>query len=156
MLNRVDFPLTKAHVMDFILDREYISFPILMKAIGELVDEELVQVESLSNRTHLIITAEGVDTLSYFRHRIGEAMRADIDDYFRKNELKMRNETSILSDYYKSTSGEYEARLIARDSGITLIDLTLSVSDEETASQVCDSWHRKNQEVYKYLIETLF
>ncbi|MDR2547832.1 MAG: DUF4364 family protein [Lachnospiraceae bacterium] len=156
MLDRVDFPLTKAQIMDFILAREFISFLTLQQVVGELVDEDLIKTEAIRNRTHLIITDEGRDTLSYFRHRIGEGMRTEIDDFFRQNELKMRSEASVLSDYHKSTSGEYEARLIAKDNGITLIDLTISVPNEETAGQICDNWQRKNQEVYMYLIETLF
>ena len=68
----------------------------------------------------------------------------------------MRNEVSILADYYKSTSGEYEAHLIAKDKGINLIDLTMSVPLEETAISICDNWQKKNQEIYQYLIEQLF
>ena len=156
MLGRVNFPLTKAQIMDFILDREYLSFLTLQQVIGELIDENLIEAESIRNRTHLIITAEGAETLSYFRHRIGEAMRADIDDFFRQNELKMRNEASVLADYHKSVSGEFEARLVAKDNELTLVEIALSVPDEETAAEICDNWQRKNQDVYKYLVGALF
>ena len=63
---------------------------------------------------------------------------------------------SILSDYYKSTSGEFEAHLVAKEKGVNLVDITISVPSKETASSICDNWQRKNQEIYQYLISQLF
>ena len=76
--------------------------------------------------------------------------------FFKENEITLRNEVSILSDFYKSTSGEYEAHLIAKDKNINLIDITISVPTKETAGAICDNWQRKNQEIYQYLISQLF
>lgn len=156
MLNRVDFPLTKAQIGDFILEREYTNFLTLQQAIGELIDAGFVTAKSIRNRTHLILTEDGRQTLSFFGNQISDSIKKEIDEYFRNHELEMRNEVSILSDYYKSTSGEYEAHLTAQDKGIHLIDLTLSVPLEETAVSICDNWQKKNQEIYQYLIEQLF
>ncbi len=61
-----------------------------------------------------------------------------------------------MSDYYKSTSGEFEAHLVAKEKGVNLIDITISVPSEETASSICDNWQKKNQEIYQYLIGQLF
>ena len=156
MLNRVDFPLTKAQIGDFILEREYTNFLTLQQAIGELIDAGFVTAKSIRNRTHLILTEDGKQTLAFFGNQISTSIKKDIDEYFRNHELEMRNEVSIISDYYKSTSGEYEAHLIAKDKEINLIDLTLSVPLEETAISICDNWQKKNQEIYQYLIEQLF
>ena len=156
MLNRVDFPLTKAQIGDFILEREYTNFLTLQQAIGELIDAGFVTAKSIRNRTHLILTEDGKQTLSFFGNQISDSIKKDIDEYFRNHELEMRNEVSILADYYKSTSGEYEAHLIAKDKGINLIDLTMSVPLEETAISICDNWQKKNEEIYQYLIEQLF
>ena len=156
MLNRVDFPLTKAQIGDFILEREYTNFLTLQQAIGELIDAGFVTAKSIRNRTHLILTEDGKQTLSFFGNQISDSIKKDIDEYFRNHELEMRNEVSILADYYKSTFGEYEAHLIAKDKGINLIDLTMSVPLEETAISICDNWQKKNQEIYQYLIEQLF
>ena len=155
MLNRVDFPLTKAQIGDFILEREYTNFLTLQQAI-ELIDAGFVTAKSIRNRTHLILTEDGKQTLDFFGNQISTSIKKDIDEYFRNHELEMRNEVSIISDYYKSTSGEYEAHLIAKDKEINLIDLTLSVPLEETAISICDNWQKKNQEIYQYLIEQLF
>lgn len=156
MLNRVTFPLTKAQVCDFILEREYTSFMTLQQAISELIDAELITAHPNQNRTNLAITDEGAETLRFFGNRINDSIKEDIDLYFADNKLEMRNEVSVLADYYKSTSGEYEAHLRAKEKNVTLIEVTLSVPDEETASAICGNWQKKNQEIYRYLVGELF
>ncbi|MCM1111949.1 MAG: DUF4364 family protein [Muribaculum sp.] len=156
MLNKVTFPLTKAQVTDFILEREYTNFLTLQQAIGELTDAGMISPQTIGNRTHLAITEEGAQTLSYFGSRIGDPIKEDIDAYFKEHELTLRNEVSVQSYYYKSTSGEYEARLVAKDRGISLVDITLSVPSQEVASAICDNWRGKNESIYQYLIQELF
>lgn len=156
MLDRVSFPLTKSQVSDFILEKEYTNFLTLQQVISELSDAGLLGTKSIRNRTHLAITDEGRETLDFFGNRISDAIKNDINEYFDEHEFALRNEVSIQGDYYKSTSGEFEARLIARERGINLIDLTLSVPVEEVAASICDNWQKKNQEIYKFLVEQLF
>ena len=156
MLERVDFPITKAQISDFILGKEYTNFLTLGQVIGELTDAGLITAQSIRNRTHLAITNEGKETLQFFENQINNSIKADIDAFFRENEIHLRNEVSILSDYYKSTSGEFEAHLVAKEKGVNLIDITISVPSEETASSICDNWQQKNQEIYQYLIGQLF
>uniref|UniRef100_UPI004056DA3B DUF4364 family protein n=1 Tax=Acetatifactor sp. TaxID=1872090 RepID=UPI004056DA3B len=156
MLNRVSFPLTTAQISDFILEKEYTNFLTLQQVINELTDAEMISTQSIRNRTHLAITEEGKETLHFFQNRISDAIKTDINTYFRENEFALRNEVSVLGDYYKSTSGEYEAHLVAKDRGIKLVDITLSVPTEDLASSICDHWQTKNQEIYQYLIKELF
>lgn len=156
MLNRVSFPLTTAQVSDFILENDYTNFLTLQQVINELTDAEMIAARTVHNRTHLAITEEGQETLRFFENRINEDIKNEINSYFRENEFSLRNEVSVLADYYKSTSGEYEAHLVAKDRGIKLIDITLSVPMEELAVSICDNWQKKNQEIYKYLVQQLF
>lgn len=156
MLNRVTFPLTTAQVSDFILEKEYTNFLTLQQVINELTDAEMISTRAIRNRTHLAITEDGKETLQFFQNRISDAIKTDINNYFRENELSLRNEVSVLGDYYKSTSGEYEAHLVAKDRDIKLIDITLSVPSEEMASAICDNWQKKNEEIYAYITKELF
>ena len=156
MLNRVNFPLTKAQIGDFILEREYTNFLTLQQAFAELIDAELVVAKSNRNRTHLAITDEGRETLSFFENRINNSIKEEIDNFFIANELEMRNEVSILADYYKSVSGEYETHLVAKEKVVTMVEITLSVPDEDTASAICANWQKKNLDIYQYLTRQLF
>ena len=156
MLNRVSFPLTAAQISDFILTREYTNFLTLQQVIRELTDTGLVDARTVRNRTQLLLTKDGKQTLDFFSQQISASIRQEIDEYLKENEMELRNEVSILADYYKSTSGEYEAHLKAKEGNVTLVDLIISVPVEETAAAICDNWQKKNQELYQYLIEQLF
>ncbi len=156
MLNRVSFPLTTAQISEFILEKEYTTFLTLQQVISELTDAGMIDTRSTNNRTHLTITEEGRETLQYFENRINDTIKEEIKTYFLEKELALREEVSVLGDYYKATSGEYEAHLIAKERGVNLIDLTLSVPSKELAASICDNWQKKNQEIYQYLIEQLF
>lgn len=158
MLNRAAFPVTKAQISDFMLEKEYTNFLTLQQVISDLIDAEMVMItaETVHNRTYLAITEEGRKTLSFFHNQINSSTKQEIDEFFRENEMEMRNELSILSDYYKSASGEYESHLTAADKGSKLVDITLTVPDEAIAASICENWQKKNQAVYQYLIEQLF
>lgn len=156
MLNRVTFPLTTAQISDFILEKEYTNFLTLQQVISELTDAGMVSSQSIRNRTHLNITDEGRETLTFFENRISDGIKADINTYLKEKEFTLRNEVAIQGDYYKSTSGEYEAHLVAKERGINLVELTLSVPTEEIAASICDNWQTNNEEIYQYLIQKLF
>ena len=155
MLDQVDFPLTTAHISEFILDQGYTNYLTLQQALSELTETGLVNSQTTRNRTRLTNTKEGTETLQFFGNRISDAIREDIAKYFAENEITLRSEVNIHADYYKSTSGEFEVRMIARDKETLLVDLTLSVPDKTMAQQMCDNWDRKNQEIYQYLMEKL-
>ncbi len=156
MLDKANFPLTAAQISGFILEREYTNFLTLQQAISELKEDSMITVRPVGNRTLLTLTAEGSSTLSFFQTSISDAIKTEIGDFFKENGMEMKNESSVLTDYYKSTSGEYEARLIAREKDINLVDITLSVPTEESAAAICDNWQRKNQEIYQFLVKQLF
>jgi hypothetical protein len=156
MLDRVSFPLTKAQVCDFILEKEYTNYLTLQQATAELIDAGFVAAATRRNRTYLEITEEGRNTLSFFSNRIDYSIKEDIDAFLHEHEVEMRNEVSILTDYNKSGFGEYKAHLQAKEKDVTLVEITLSVPDEDTASAICNNWQKKNQEIYQYLISQLF
>ena len=156
MLNRVSFPLTKAQISDFILENEYTDFLTLQQAIAELIDNNMILSKTVRNRTLLTLTEEGCMALSFFENRISDGIKKDIDIYLKENRCSIRNEVSITSDYYRTTGGEYETKLVAKEKNTDLVTITLTVPNEATASSICDHWQEKNQEIYKYLTEQLF
>ena len=156
MLNRVKFPITTAQISNYILEKEYTNFLTLQQVLSELAEANLINAHTVNNRTHLQITEEGRETLYYFDNRINDIIKAEINEYFHDNEFDLREEVSVLSNYYKSTSGEYEAHLIAKERENTLLEIKLSVPTKEVAESICDNWQRKNQDVYQELVKLLF
>lgn len=156
MLNKVSFPLSSSQIGDFILEKDYTNFLTLQQVFSDLKDNNLIAAKTVRNRTLFSITEEGMNTLAYFENRISDAIKEDIISYFRDNEMELRNEVSVLADYYRASNGEYEAHLWAKDRNTELVSIKLTVPTEEIASSICTKWQDKNQQIYQYLTEQLF
>lgn len=155
MLDQVDFPLTTAQLTEFILEQEYTTYLTLQQALSELNEAGLIETQTIRNRTRLKNTKEGSETLKFFGNRISDAIREDIAKFFDEQEIHLRSQVNITADYYKSTSGEYEVHMVAKEKDVLLVDLTLSVPEEKMAEEMCDKWEKQNQEIYQYLMTTL-
>lgn len=156
MLDKVAFPLTQSQISEFVLDKGYTNYLTLQQVISELIETNLITAHTTLNRTQLTITKEGKDSLGFFEGRISDAIKQEIIDFFKENSMELRNEVSVVSNYYKSVSGEYEAVLTAKDGDSTLVEIKLSVPTPQIASSICDNWNKKNQEVYQTLTKMLF
>lgn len=156
MLDKVAFPLTQSQISEFVLDKGYTNYLTLQQVISELIETNLITAHTTLNRTQLTITQEGKDSLGYFEGRIGDVIKKEIVEYFKENSMELRNEVSVISNYYKTVNGEYEAVLNAKDGDSNLVEIKLSVPTPQIASAICDNWNKKNQEVYQLLTKMLF
>jgi len=155
MLKRCEVPLSKSQIYDFILEKEYTTFLTLQEVFAELVSSELIVEKAVANRTFLEITSEGEEALKYFANRINPSIRQQVDEYLKANSLKLRNEASILGDYRKTGENEYTTHLVAKENGQNILDISIPVPTEEIAQAICDNWQKKNEDIYRYLIEQL-
>lgn len=156
MLDRVSFPLTRAQIEGFILEKEYTNYLTLQQAIGELCEIKLISTKTIHNRTQLMLTDEGRSTLTFFGSNIPEPIKEEINSYLKENSMELRNETAVTGQYFKTAGGSYQTLLAATERGETLIELKLSVPDEKTASAVCDRWQKKNEAIYAAIMKELF
>ena len=156
MLDKVAFPLTQSQISEFVLDKGYTNYLTLQQVISELIETNLITAHTTLNRTQLTITREGKDSLGYFEGRISDVIKKEIIDYFKENSMELKNEVSVVSNYYKTVNGEYEAILNAKEGDSNLVEIKLSVPTPQIASAICDNWNKKNQEVYQMLAKMLF
>lgn len=156
LLERASMPLSKKRVCDFILDKGYTNYIMLNQAIGELIDAGMAASQPINERPHLTLTAEGAQTLSFFQSNISDVTKAEINAYLKENKLELISEISVTANYDKAPTGEYEAHLVAKERGIPLVQITLSVPAEGTAASICRNWREKNEEIYQMLTEKLF
>lgn len=155
MLKKVKFPLANSQISDFFLENEYTTYFTLQQAFSELLDAKLILMESTRNNTLYELTRQGDETLSFFSNKISPAIMEDIDTYLRNNKVRLRNEVSILADYYKNTSNEYTVHCEIREGRSQLIELNLSVPDKSDAEKMCSRWQESNQAIYSYAMKEL-
>ena len=155
MLEKVDFPLTNAHITNFMLDKDYTDYFTIQQVLSELVDAEFITSETIRNTPRYLITESGRETLSFFGNKISTAIQNDVLSYLKENKFKLRNETSTTSDYFEEKKGEYMVRLKVKERNSTVIELNLTVPTEDDAIKLCSNWSNKSQDIYATVLSTL-
>lgn len=155
MLKKVKFPLTNSQISDFFLENEYTTYFTLQQAFSELLDANLISKESTRSNSLYELTRQGEETLSFFINKLSPAIIEDIDAYLQKNKVRLRNEVSVLADYYKNTVNEYTVHCEIREGKSQLIELNISVPDKSDAERMCSKWENCNQSIYSHIIKEL-
>lgn len=155
MLKKSGDRLSKAQIYDFILENEYTNFLTLQEVFSELADSGLITESNEGSRTYLRITEAGDETLGFFGNRINPDIRTQIDEYFKENGMKIRDDSAINAHFKKTGENEYVAYLSASEGNSSLIEMSIPVWTESMAESICENWKKKNQSIYQYLIKEL-
>ncbi len=155
MLKKIDFSMTNAQISNFILDQGYTTYFTLQSVLAELTEVGLIHQETIQNTSFYTITPEGEETIGFFGNKISRSIRDDVDKYLKENKMQLRNEVSVIADYYRNTVGEYSVRCRVKEKNSDLIDLTLCVPEEAQAKAICKQWQKKCQTVYEYIMQEL-
>ena len=155
MLKQSRLSLSNAQFSEFFLDKEYTSYFTLQQALSELAESSLIATEVIRNTTRYQITREGEEALSFFLTEIPEAIVKDMDEYLRNNRIKIRNEVSVVADYYPSTSQDWIAQCEVREGNGILYRVEISVPTEKQAETICRNWDDHCQEIYMHVMRSL-
>lgn len=155
MIDKVDFPLSNTQISNFFLDHDYTDYFTVQQMISGLLDSGLIRFESTHSNTQYYITPSGRETLRFFEDKISPAILEDLNAYFEKNKMNLRNENSVIADYFKSTNPGFDVRCQLKERNTSVIDLTVHVKTKAQAEAVCKNWQEQNMEVYAYLMDTL-
>lgn len=93
--------------------------------------------------------------MEYFGNKISNAIIDDVDMFLIKNKYELRNEVGTLSDYYRSSNGDYIVHCQVKESNTILIELNLSVPTKEDASSMCARWKDASTEIYQSVMHNL-
>ena len=155
MLEKVDFPLTNAQISGFVLDKGYTTYFHLQQAISELVEEELITMESRSNVSHYRITEDGIKTLSFFQKDLSPEIKLEVREYLKSTGFKAQERIVTPADYYITKQGTYSVRCQLIEKGNSLIDLNIAAPNLEAAQSICKKWSTHYQEIYGKIMEEL-
>lgn len=155
MLDKVDFPLSNTQLTNFVLEKDYTSYFTIQQTFAELQDSDLITAESTHNNTLYRITDAGRQALSFFGDKISDGIKADIAAYFQEKQYQLKSETSVISDYYKTTNGRYGVRCQIKEKDTSIIDLTIQVASKDQALAICQNWKAESDAVYALLMDQL-
>lgn len=155
MLDRVDFPLTNATVVGFVNESGLTDYPTILTVISILQDDGLIDVERSRSNTSYTLTKQGLEMLEYFGNKISDEIKQEINDYLRRNKYELKQTANIISEYYRTTNGDYAVHCCVKENNADLIDLTISVPDEEVADSMCGNWKSESQKIYEFVMKKL-
>lgn len=146
MLQNSEGDLTNSQITDFILDRKYTNYFQLQQAVSELVEADLVEMSSQSNRTYYRLTEEGKNTLKYFSKELSSDIKKEVEEYLNSLHCKIEEHLLTPADYYPTREGSYSVRLRIIEGGVSIVDLSIKVPNLAAAQSVCESWPYKSPE----------
>ena len=155
MLERVDAPMTSVQFSNFILENNYTDYFTLQLSLTELEESGLVKTEHVINRTLYSITDAGLNTLEYYNDRISAEIKLEMMDFLKVNKIAIKEEVSVIADYFANNNDGYTTRCQIRDKNIPIIDLSINVNTVEQAEAICLRWNEKHYDVYEYLMDML-
>lgn len=155
MLDKVDFPLSNTQISNFFLEQDYTDYFTVQQIIHSLLDSGLIYFESTHSNTQYHITSLGKETLNFFKDKLTPAIEKDIISFFEKNKMELKEENSVIADFYKSSNSGFDVRCQLKEERISMIDLTIHVQTKAQARAVCANWQKQNMEIYTYLMDLL-
>ena len=105
MLQNSEGDLTNSQITDFILDRKYTNYFQLQQAISELVEADLVEMSSQSNRSNFRLTDEGRNTLKYFSRELSSDIKKEVEEYLNTLHCKIEEHHLTPADYNPPKEG---------------------------------------------------
>lgn len=155
MLDRVDFPLSNATVIGYINESGLTDYPTILTVIDVLQADGLIDVESNRSNTSYALTDQGLEMLEYFGNKISDDIKAEINEYLKRNKYELKQAANILSESYLTNNGEFAVHCCVKERNATLVDLTVTVPDEEVADQMCMRWKQESSDIYEFIIKKL-
>lgn len=155
LLDNIDFPIANAQLTNFLLDKNYTNYFNIQEIYQDLLEDEYIRFDKINNNYVYCITKSGCEALSFFSNNLSPAIKDEIDSYIQENEYMLREEVSTIADYYEIKKDEYVTRLQVLERGSTILDLSLNVSSEESADQICKNWRILSADIYEYIITNL-
>ena len=155
MLQNTENTLTNSQISEFILDREYTNYFHLQQAISELVEAELITMDTRSNVSHYRITEDGIKTLSFFQKDLSPEIKQEVREYLKSTGFKAQERIVTPADYYITKQGTYSVRCQLIEKGNSLIDLNIAAPNLEAAQSICKKWSTHYQEIYGKIMEEL-
>lgn len=155
MLNILNTPLTNTKISEFILNNGYTNYFSLQEYLNQMLETDLLSTSSTSNITIYDITESGKTTLEFFENRIPDSTKAEILKYLNDNKFEIKSTLEISADYAPGLKGEFLVHCIAKESKTIILELKVTVYEQDYAAKICENWKESNHEIYKNLLSDL-
>ena len=127
----------------------------LQEVLNTLISDGFITEESYHSSTHYTITDSGRETINFFKYKISSSIVSDINLFLSDNKYELKEAVNNISEYYKAPNGDYAVHCQVKENGHPIIDLTITVPDEQQADAMCGRWKDASPEIYEYIMTHL-
>lgn len=148
IIKQSPYAFSKHELNEFILDKEYMNYFFLQQYLGELIDSELIKLETIDNTSKYIISEQGDLTLEYFNDNIPKSLKEELEKEFQIHKELQEKEKQIVAEYYPKEDGQYIVNLKLVENEDVLFSLYIDVPSIEQAEGICKSWKENTNSIY--------
>ncbi|OGO78070.1 MAG: hypothetical protein A2Y23_15410 [Clostridiales bacterium GWB2_37_7] len=155
ILDKIEISLTNTQITNIILENNIINYFSLQECVAELEHSDLLKLEESQEKLTYQISESGQRTVAMFQDKIPKSIKTLINDYVGKNKDRIKKESEIFADFYKSKENEYIVNLKVIENDIVLIDLKLNVVSAKQAKLICEKWKNSSGKIYGQIMDSL-
>ena len=155
LLDSVKVHLTNGQICDVLLENLFSNYFLLQQALGELTESGFVYREGAGSISYFYLTDEGRESIPYLEKELSSMVRRAILERAHALGLDTDRPSYTLADYDRLVTGSYTVRLRQIEGRDTVMDISLSVPNQEAAKAICDNWQLRASKVYELLMDTL-
>lgn len=148
-------PFTKDQLSEFVLEKNYMNYFLIQQYLNELLNSSFIELVELDSKQVYKILESGEIALSYFKDRISDRIKEDLENQFGEKEKEDLLETQILCDYYEKENSQYVVNIKLVENEDTLFSLYLDVVTKKQAELICEKWKKNTEFIYQSVIDLL-
>ena len=160
LINRMEFPMSRAQVTDFVDGTEFMDYFTLQQTLAVMVESghlDATEENALDNSTtRYAVTDVGQTTLEYFERHIPWSKRQAIDRYITENRGKIKKDYENTATYFPNVENdEFIVKCGVYEDKRALLELFVSVDTREQAKLIQSNWRSNASVLYQRIIEAL-
>lgn len=156
LINKMDLPLSRSQVTDFVREGEYMDFYTLQQTLAEMVEGTFLEMIQDNNNTRYCITDEGVTTLEYFESHIPGSVRTKINKYVQDRFNSVKRDFEVTATYFlDNDTNEYVVKCGVYEDKRILMEINVSVVSRSQAKLIQTNWKSHVSEIYMNILNEM-
>ena len=156
LINKMDLPLSRSQVTDFVREGEYMDYYTLQQTLAEMVEGSYLEKIQDNNNTRYCITDEGATTLEYFENHIPGGIRSKINKYVHDHFNSIKRDFEVTATYFlDNETNEYIIKCGVYEDKRILMEINVSVVSRDQARLIQSNWKSHVSEIYMNILNEM-
>ena len=152
IIQNLDSPVTNILITKIILENKLMNYIFLQQYLDELCEGKFLEKQDLEDKLAYKITAAGKQSLDYFNSLIPGGIKSRIADVIADYKKRIKFETNVIADFVAVNETEFITNLKICEGSFTYIDLKLTVGTRNDAKNICNTWTKNSEKIYKKIL----